>query len=617
MKRLTFLKENYWLISILLFAALLRLYHVDYQSAWVDEIHTLIDCDPSMPFSHLYNELCTNDPHPPLYFIYIKICFSIFGYTTFVLRFFTALIGIAGVWAIYLLGKELYGKKIGLYAALLITVNYFQLYYSQDARPYALLFLTTTLSFYFLIRFIKSPTLKTSLLYGFFTALMTYSHLFSLFILISQVFILLYFILKPYDRLVTQKKFLLYCLLSGFVAAVLYIPNINILLWVSEIKSIWIQMPKEDVYTQMFREFFGFSEIVVFFVVISTILFFNRWQKTKQETSDNTTTNNFTLSAFILVVWILTTLLLPLIRTYTSLPMLISRYFIGILPAVVIVISVGINQIKNKLLKNIFLSAIVLFSLTDVIIVKRYYKTYTKTQFRDVANYIKANNDSNAPIVTSMAVYWPFFLNNDEYKSTIINSSFEDHIALIVRDSTQRKPFWYADAHGRPYNLSPQAEEKLWQYFTPKTNISLLDAWATYYTLKTKELKNIDLQKFGEIKQLNGEQMSSLIENYSFNGNILDVSGWAYFPEAPATDTQIQLVIIKDGKSLALPMQKIIRKDVTSYFKSEYDIDNSGFRVHEDLSELEPGTYQLGIYLINKQEKKESLLITDKIIQKN
>ncbi|MFN3640429.1 MAG: glycosyltransferase family 39 protein [Flavobacterium sp.] len=153
MKNFSWLKEHKFLVLILSLGILLRFYHLDFQSVWLDEIHTLNEANPNLSFMEMYDLIKVTEPHPPLYFILIKIAFSIFGYSTFVLRFFSALIGVIGILAIYKLGKELVNKQVGIISALLLSLNYFHLYHSQDGRMYALLFLTTVISFYFFIKF--------------------------------------------------------------------------------------------------------------------------------------------------------------------------------------------------------------------------------------------------------------------------------------------------------------------------------------------------------------------------------------------------------------------------------------------------------------------------------
>ena len=142
------LKNNYWLLAILVLGSMLRFYHIDFQSIWLDEIHTMNEANPNIPFMDLYDVIMSGEQMPPFYFYSLYFIFKVFGYTTFVARLYSAILGIISLYAIYLLGKELLNKRIGLIAAFILAVNYFHLYYSQDARPYILLLLFSILSFY-------------------------------------------------------------------------------------------------------------------------------------------------------------------------------------------------------------------------------------------------------------------------------------------------------------------------------------------------------------------------------------------------------------------------------------------------------------------------------------
>jgi len=53
------------------------------------------------------------------------------------------------VFAVYLLGKELFGWRAGLIASVLTAVSPYMVWYSQEARNYSLLMLLTTLQMYF------------------------------------------------------------------------------------------------------------------------------------------------------------------------------------------------------------------------------------------------------------------------------------------------------------------------------------------------------------------------------------------------------------------------------------------------------------------------------------
>ena len=64
-----------------------------------------------------------------------------------------------------------------------------------------------------------------------------------------------------------------------------------------------------------------------------------------------------------------------------------------------------------------------------------------------------------------------------------------------------------------------------------------------------------------------------------------------------------------------IPIQSINRPDVTSYFKCDFNADNSGFKADFEISNLNNEEYKLGIYLENKKLAKKGLFVSDKIIK--
>jgi uncharacterized membrane protein len=616
MTAINWIKENYILSTILLVAAILRFYHVDYQSVWLDEIHTINEADPNKSFGEVYQSLLVSEPHPPMYFFMVHVLFKIFGYTTLVMRAFAAVIGIAGVFSVYHLGKEIFDKRIGIYAAALLAFNYFHIYYSQEARMYPLLFLTTTISFIYLIKFIKNPTNKTAIIYALSASLMVYSHFFAIFTLVSQTVILLYYIVNPY--LVTRKKFLTLSAISGIVIVVLYIPNTNLIIKTTEIKTMWIDPPTLDVFTQFFRDFFGRAETVVFLAFLMVVLFFIKLfnsDAVKKRVIDPTE-DKMIFSALLLLLWIFVTLLLPLIRSYTSLPMLINRYFINILPAVIILVAIGFSCIKSKTVSYGLMILMVVFSMTDILIVKKYYSTINKTQFREVSQFILDNNTTKDPVVTSLSWYFPYFLKNDNVQTTIIDNTLDNYVNEMIQDPSKIKSFWYVNGHIQPYKVNDQTQKFLDETFSMDNNIDLYDCWARHYVTGNDKTQTVDISKFKDLQPFNGDNFMSNIEKFEVVGNTVNVIGFAFFQGQSATASNYNIVLIKDHIAYKLKTIKVNRPDVTDYFKSSYDVSNSGFNSTMDISKLSPGKYKLAMYLINKHSNKEGLIVTNKVVEK-
>ncbi|RZJ34212.1 MAG: hypothetical protein EOO51_10665 [Flavobacterium sp.] len=610
------LKANQ-LVLLLLVGSFLRLYHIDFQSVWLDEIHTINESNPSFSWSQIYGSLLASDPHPPLYFVLVQLCFKLFGYSTIVVRLFSAIAGIAGIWAIYLLGKEIVNKQTGLIAATLLTFSYFHIYYSQEARMYSLLFLTTTLSFYFLARLIKQPTLKHALLHGLMAALMIYTHFFALFALFAQYLILLFFILKPFST--SSKTAFRYGLISGVLTLVLFVPCFNIFLQTTKKTSMWIPSPTVDVYTQIFKEFFGQSELVLFLVCSVMLLFFIKLYSRPNFKSGQVVpeTEPQVFAFLFFFTWIAVTLMIPLISSYVKLPMIVSRYFINILPAVLIMVAMGIYYIKNDVVKGLVLSFLIVFSFTDVVIVKGYYKNVTKTQFREATDFIKSNNSGKDPVVTSLGWYLPYFLDNGTEKTTIVDKPLQDYVNEMIQDSAKLKSFWYIDGHIRPYALNEAGEAFLNQHFIIDHKVDLYDAWSKHYLLKSDaKFKNADLKKFEPIGKVNGDPFAFAIGTFEGNENGVDLSGFAFFEGQDATATDVDVVLIGNGKAILFWTSTVRREDVAPYFHSNYDLSHSGFSAQLPSEAIPSGEYVIGLWLRDTKTGKEGLTLTDKTFKK-
>lgn len=616
MKALNWIKNNKILLILIFVSAILRLYKLDRQSPWGDELFTLINSSSDKSFSEIF-EILKTDVHPPLYYYIIHFFNIIFGDSSFIARFVSVIFGIAGLFSVYYLSKELFNKKVGLIAVALLSINYFHIYYSQEARMYSMLFFTTTLSFLYLVKFIKKPSLKTALLHGFFASLMVYTHFFALFTLFSQYLVLLYFIIKPFQ--VTQKKFFLYSLLSGVVTLILYIPALIIFFQASKRTSFWIAAPETDVYTTMFKEFFGFSEIAIFIALITILFFLLKLFERKEITqlTINPIKEKQVFSFFVLFIWIVITLLIPFILSYVNLPIIVSRYFINVLPALIIIIASGLYYIKNDIVKSILILSFIGFSFTDLVAVKDYYKKITKTQYREVSEFVMKNHKDNEKIISTFEYYFSYYLKKQDHYE-VIGSTIDHHIEDMFSKNEKPQSFWYA---GINYIPDPEPSEKtkliLDSLYVIDNNINLFDCYAKHYQLKSTYKPNINWTKFKPFKDRNGDDVNYSVEIFSEDQNKIEVSGWIYFYNQAANDSRIYLLLVESNKESILKSESINREDVTSYFKSSFDISNSGFKSTILKKNLKKGEYQLAIYIVDKKNKKEAVVLTDKKISIN
>ena len=144
------------LLLLVLLGFALRAHNLDAFSFWTDE--GLTPERSGYPIGQiLRNEIViqgfvTKDTHPPLYYLIIHLTRQLFGASDFAFRYPSVLFGTLFIPLLYQLGRRMSGVTLGLIAALLATVNPLQVYYSQEARMYALLVLLVTAMSYVLWR---------------------------------------------------------------------------------------------------------------------------------------------------------------------------------------------------------------------------------------------------------------------------------------------------------------------------------------------------------------------------------------------------------------------------------------------------------------------------------
>jgi hypothetical protein len=130
-------------------AALLRFYRLDAQSFWNDEGNAARIAERSVD---LIVEGAAGDIHPPGYYLLLHLWRAAFGQSELALRSLSVVAGLALVACTYLLGRRLFNEVTGLVAAFLAAISPFGIYYSQEARMYALLGAISALSTLFVIR---------------------------------------------------------------------------------------------------------------------------------------------------------------------------------------------------------------------------------------------------------------------------------------------------------------------------------------------------------------------------------------------------------------------------------------------------------------------------------
>src|SRR5437764_4829087 len=130
--------EVAWIVlALTVLAAALRFATLGQQSLWLDESYAIEDVSRS--FGAMLDWVRAKEGSPPLYFVLAWGWAKLFGTGAIGLRTLSALAGTATVPLVYAAGAALASRRAGVAAAALTAVSPLMVWYSQDARPYALL----------------------------------------------------------------------------------------------------------------------------------------------------------------------------------------------------------------------------------------------------------------------------------------------------------------------------------------------------------------------------------------------------------------------------------------------------------------------------------------------
>lgn len=161
------------ILAVLALAFGVRLISIN-QSFWLDEAINVVYAK-QLSFWQFVSSYPIGDFHPPGWFAILWVTTHIFGSSEISARFPSLLLSVATVYLIYLIGKQLFNKRVGLISALLLSISPLHIYYSQEARMYALAAFAVSLSTYFLIKLASDIRLKNFLTYGISLGFVFYS----------------------------------------------------------------------------------------------------------------------------------------------------------------------------------------------------------------------------------------------------------------------------------------------------------------------------------------------------------------------------------------------------------------------------------------------------------
>ena len=372
------------LILFVVAGSFLRFFDLGFNSIWLDEATTYYQSLLS-PLQ-IWQSMNLTEFNPPLFY-WMEHFMLMLGKSEIILRFIPAVVGILTIPLLYVIGKEFFDKNVGIIAAAAWAVSPFMIYYSQEARAYAVMLFFISLAIIFYLRAFKNSTLTNWTLFGLFSAVAFWAH-FYVFILIVALFIFPLFLWAP--NIKNELNNLKMLIIAGVVFLAITFPLIIVAvrLFGEEVTSANVfGMQGLMLVVETFNQISGFSYLLaVLFVCLFIVGVIQAFLIDKTKGLFLTWTVLFTLCASYILSSKMS--LFPRHQMFIAI-----MFFTG----VAISYKVFYSLWHHKAVVYLFVTVLVLVSVP---VLATYYSEYSKDDWRGFAGYLEGKAHPGDEIVT-------------------------------------------------------------------------------------------------------------------------------------------------------------------------------------------------------------------------
>jgi mannosyltransferase len=362
------------LALVTLLAAFLRMHALTAKSFWLDEGLSVEIA--RLPWPRLLHALWFGDANMSLYLVLLRSWLT-FGHSEGFIRSLSVLFSVATVPLIFFLGARLFGRRAGLLAALLLAINAYHIRYAQEARGYAMVVFFAVLATWLLARNLQDPSSAHWGIYAAVCALATYSHFFGALLVPAHAISLL----SRRREEIPWRKFVGNLLAYG--AMILPIA-IYVVLQAGTAPIAWVPPLQPDsllLHGVDFSGVYGRTLLTLDVLAIGIAAFgAARVRRIVEHTGDAW---GYSLLFSWLVAPVVVVVTVSLVK-----PIFVPRYLILCLPALLLLVSVGITRLRPAVLSwGLFVAISVCAIKGDI----RYYQydfEMRRQDWRAVTSYV-------------------------------------------------------------------------------------------------------------------------------------------------------------------------------------------------------------------------------------
>ena len=362
-----------WVIVAL--GTLLRLRALSAKSFWLDEIASVVIA--RMPGNSFWHWLWTEEGNMALYYVMLRPWLE-FHLGEATVRLLSVLPGIVSMPVMYLLGRRLFGRYVGILSALLLALSTCSVVYSQEARGYSWLLLGTIVSTYLFARMIECPSHRTACAYALAAGVTFYFHYFGLLVPLAHAVSL--------QALPKLRRPWMQLSVAAGILAILAMP----VLWMIHTQPVrhldWVSRPSllELYHLGVFLAAESGKGVGSVLLVVELVLLgvFFRQMLSLWKGPPESDLWPYALVASCLLTPIVFSLLFSVVR-----PVFFHRFLIICLPAWLLAIAVGIYSLRQRPIRMWAIAAVCILSLVST------WLSYSRIRedWRGAVNYLIDN----------------------------------------------------------------------------------------------------------------------------------------------------------------------------------------------------------------------------------
>lgn len=248
-------------LLVILLAGAYRLFTLDVESLWLDELYSINTADPDRPLSEVFEKI-KPDVHPPLYLFFLHYWMKLFGTSEIAARLPSLIAIIASALFALWYFRPIVGPRASGIFGILLTISYGPAWYAQEVRSYALMILFSVVLTGASLKIIENnktghPEPKTLWLFALCATILSYLHYFGFILYCSAAAAILLFTFRRFDLLWRMAPYIV-------------LPAVPALLWTyyhysrispNILDSFWITSPATGDFLSFLGLLFGISYI--------------------------------------------------------------------------------------------------------------------------------------------------------------------------------------------------------------------------------------------------------------------------------------------------------------------------------------------------------------------